>query len=56
MVGRKVEEAVEEAAELAYQVAHPVHSMGGSPYYKKKLVKVLTQRALQEAADNVVRS
>ena len=56
MVGRKVEEAIEEAAELAYQVARPVHSMGGSPYYKKKLVKVLTQRALQEAADNVVRS
>ncbi|GAB6171215.1 xanthine dehydrogenase family protein subunit M [Paradesulfitobacterium aromaticivorans] len=49
LVGRKVDEALGEASELAYQSARPVHRMGGSPYYKKKLVKVLTRRALDEA-------
>lgn len=49
LLGRKLDEALEEASELAYQSARPIHRMGGSPYYKKKLVKVLTQRALEKA-------
>jgi len=53
LVGRRVEEALEEAAELAYQAARPIHKMGGSPYYKKALVRALTRRALQEAVSMV---
>ncbi len=49
LVGGKVEEVLDEAAELAYKAARPIHSMGGSPYHKKKLVKVLTRRALVDA-------
>lgn len=49
LIGRKVEEVIDEAAELAYQTARPIHAMGGSPYHKKKLVRVLTKRALVEA-------
>lgn len=49
LIGRKVAEALEDAAALAYQAARPIHSMGGSPLHKKKMVKVLTQRALEEA-------
>lgn len=53
LIGRKIDEAMEEASELAYQSARPVHRMGGSPYYKKKLVKVLARRALDEASSMV---
>ncbi len=54
LLGRKLEEALEEAAELAYQSARPIHRMGGSPYYKKKLVKVLTRRALEKAGSMAI--
>lgn len=53
LLGRKLDKALEEASELAYQSAHPIHRMGGSPYYKKKLVKVLARRALEKAGSMV---
>lgn len=54
LTGKPVPGAIEEAAEYAYQAARPVHSMGGSPYYKKKMVKVLTRRALEQAYQMVI--
>ena len=49
LIGRKVAEAVEDVAKVAYEAARPIHKMGGSPYYKKKMVRVLTRRAIAEA-------
>ncbi|MDT3699979.1 MAG: FAD binding domain-containing protein [Thermincola sp.] len=46
LIGREIKEAINEAAELAYKSARPIHKMGGSPYHKKALVRVLTKRAL----------
>ncbi len=51
--GRKIADAMEEAVESAYQAAHPIHKMGGSPYYKKVIVRIYTKRALEEAVNMI---
>jgi len=53
LVGHRVEEALEESVELAFKAARPIHKMGGSPYYKKALVRALTRRALLDAVGMV---
>lgn len=43
------EEAIARAAEAAYEVAHPVANIGSTPLYRRKMVRVMTQRAIGDA-------
>jgi 4-hydroxybenzoyl-CoA reductase subunit beta len=43
------EEAIAKAAEAAYEVAHPVANVGSTPLYRRKMVRVMTKRALANA-------
>jgi 4-hydroxybenzoyl-CoA reductase subunit beta len=43
------EQAIAEAAEAAYKVAHPLANVGSTPLYRRKMVRVLTKRALANA-------
>jgi 4-hydroxybenzoyl-CoA reductase subunit beta len=46
--GRKLNKnLIEEIASSAYKAAHPVDNTGLSPLYRKKMVRVLTARALR---------
>jgi 4-hydroxybenzoyl-CoA reductase subunit beta len=47
--GQKLEEAIARAAEAAYEVAHPVANVGSTPLYRRKMVRVMTQRAIAHA-------
>jgi 4-hydroxybenzoyl-CoA reductase beta subunit len=48
--GQKLdEEAIARAAEAAYEVAHPVANVGSTPRYRRKMVRVMTQRAIANA-------
>jgi 4-hydroxybenzoyl-CoA reductase subunit beta len=48
--GQKLdEEAIARAAEAAYEVAHPVGNIGSTPLYRRKMVRVMTQRAIAHA-------
>lgn len=53
LYGRRIVDTFDEAAEIVYRSARPIHSMGGSALYKKKIVKVLTRRALEAANNNL---
>jgi 4-hydroxybenzoyl-CoA reductase subunit beta len=43
------EEAIARAAEAAYEVAHPVANIGSTPLYRRKMVRVMTKRAIANA-------
>jgi len=43
------EEAIARAAEAAYEVAHPVANVGSTPLYRRKMVRVMTKRAIANA-------
>ena len=48
--GQKLdEEAIAEAAEAAYEVAHPVANVGSTSRYRRRMVRVMTQRAIANA-------
>jgi len=48
--GRKPDkEAIAGAAEAAYEVAHPVANIGSTPLYRRKMVRVMTKRAITNA-------
>jgi len=40
------EEAIARAAEAAYEVAPPVANIGSTPLYRRKMVRVMTKRAI----------
>ncbi len=42
-------EAIARAAQAAYDAAHPIASIGSTPIYRRKMVRVLTQRAITRA-------
>ena len=44
------EEVVARAAEAAYEMAHPVANVGSTPLYRRKMVRVMTKRAIANAA------
>jgi 4-hydroxybenzoyl-CoA reductase subunit beta len=41
--------SVAQAADAAYEVAHPVNNVGSDASYRRKMVRVLTRRAIAEA-------
>jgi len=43
------EKAIVKTAEAAYEVAHPVANVGSTPLYRRKMVQVMTQRAMANA-------
>jgi CO/xanthine dehydrogenase FAD-binding subunit len=43
------EELVDQAAEAAYAAAHPADNVGGDALYRRKMVRVLTRRAILNA-------
>ncbi len=43
------EKAIVKAAEAAYEVAHPVANVGSTPLYRRKMVRVMTKRAIANA-------
>ena len=43
------EEIITKAAEAAYEAAHPVANVGSTPLYRRKMVRVMTQRAIAHA-------
>jgi 4-hydroxybenzoyl-CoA reductase beta subunit len=48
--GQKLdEEAIARAAEAAYEVAHPVANVGSTPLYRRRMVRVMTKRAIAKA-------
>ncbi|MDH4138871.1 MAG: xanthine dehydrogenase family protein subunit M, partial [Anaerolineae bacterium] len=48
--GQKLdEEVIAKAAEAAYEVARPVANIGSTPLYRRKMVRVMTKRALANA-------
>ena len=48
--GRLVDKALlSQAAEAAYELAHPVNNVGSEASYRRKMVRVLTRRALLNA-------
>jgi 4-hydroxybenzoyl-CoA reductase beta subunit len=48
--GQKLDEGViTRAAEAAYEVAHPVANVGSTPLYRRKMVRVMAQRAMVNA-------
>nr|HID13083.1 hypothetical protein [Anaerolineae bacterium] len=40
------EEITAQAAEAAYDAAHPIAKIGSTPGYRRKMVRVLTRRAI----------
>ncbi|MDH4208817.1 MAG: FAD binding domain-containing protein [Anaerolineae bacterium] len=50
LVGRPVDEALlSQVAEAAYELARPVNNVGSEATYRRKMVRVLTRRALLNA-------
>lgn len=43
------EEVITQAAEAAYDAAHPIAKIGSTPGYRRKMVRVLTRRAITNA-------
>jgi 4-hydroxybenzoyl-CoA reductase subunit beta len=43
------EEVIARAAEAAYAVAHPVANVGSTPLYRRRMVRVMTKRAIAKA-------
>lgn len=43
-------EVIAEAAEAAYNVARPVSNIGSTPLYRRKMVRVMTRRAIEAAS------
>jgi len=42
-------EVIARAAEAAYEVTHPVANVGSTPLYRRKMVRVMTERAIANA-------
>jgi len=55
LIGRKItDKEIEEVSEAAYNEANPLPNIGGcSPWYRKKMVKVLTKRAINKALQKI---
>jgi 4-hydroxybenzoyl-CoA reductase subunit beta len=49
------EETIARAAEAAYEVTHPVANVGSTPLYRRKMVRVMTKRAIGNAVQSVKR-
>jgi len=50
LVGKRVDEAtIAQAAEAAYEAVRPVACIGSTPRYRRKMVRVLTARAIAAA-------
>jgi 4-hydroxybenzoyl-CoA reductase subunit beta len=47
-------EVIKKAAEMAVHVAHPVANIGSTPTYRRKMVGILTQKALVELAKGMI--
>jgi len=46
--GRRLEDPIiEEASELAFQAAKPIANQGSTPSYRKRMIKILTAKALK---------
>ncbi len=43
------EATIAQAAEAAYEAAHPIASIGSRPLYRRKMVRVMTRRAITNA-------
>lgn len=43
------EELIEQVADAAYGAAHPVANIGSTPSYRRKMVRLLTKRAISNA-------
>ena len=43
------EEVIAQAAEAAHDAAHPIAKIGSTPRYRRKMVRVLTRRAIAKA-------
>ncbi len=43
------DDLVAQAADVAYEAAHPVANIGSTPSYRRKMVRVLTKRAIKNA-------
>jgi CO/xanthine dehydrogenase FAD-binding subunit len=40
---------IERAADAAYEAVHPIATIGSTPLYRRKMVRVLTRRAISRA-------
>lgn len=47
-------EVIKKAAEMAIHVAHPVANINSAPTYRRKMVGILTQKALSELAKEMI--
>ena len=48
--GKRIDEEITaQAAEAAYDAAHPIAKIGSTPGYRRKMVRVLTRRAITNA-------
>jgi 4-hydroxybenzoyl-CoA reductase subunit beta len=47
------DQVVAQAAEAAYEAAHPVNNVGSDAAYRRKMVRVLTRRAILNASGRV---
>jgi carbon-monoxide dehydrogenase medium subunit len=46
--GRRLEDPIiEEASKLAFQAAKPIANQGSTPSYRKRMIKILTAKALK---------
>jgi 4-hydroxybenzoyl-CoA reductase subunit beta len=53
LVGQRLDDAlIAQAAEAAYAVARPVANVGSTPSYRRRMVRVLTRRAITNAWRN----
>jgi 4-hydroxybenzoyl-CoA reductase subunit beta len=54
LTGQKItDQAAAQAAEAAYEAAHPVNNVGSDAIYRRKMVRVLTRRAILHASERV---
>lgn len=47
--GRKINDSIDEAAEEAFKAAHPVDNLSIDARYRRKMLRVLTKRAVRQA-------
>ena len=48
------QEVIKKAAEMAIHTAHPVPNIGSTPTYRRKMVGILTQKALSQLAKEMI--
>jgi len=47
--GRKINNSIDEAAEEAFKAAHPVDNLSIDARYRRKMLRLLTKRAVRQA-------